>query len=121
MPTAVLRSEEIEPAGVPSSFALTTAAGDSLTAVLDLVSVVALRKRWQSAWILAWSCNLVGIADLAIALPHAASIGAARLTWAGRVRKGGTWRDALGRAGALLDCSRAIHGQADEPMDRDAR
>jgi len=64
--------------GMPWSFALTTAAGDSLTAVLALAAVVALRRRWPAAWKLAWASNLVGIADLAVALPHAASVGAAR-------------------------------------------
>ncbi len=64
--------------GMPHSFAIPTAAGDSLTALLALVAIVALRKRWRSARKVAWTCNLVGAADLAIALPHAATIGTAQ-------------------------------------------
>ncbi len=63
---------------MPGSFALPTAVGDSFTASLALVSVVALRRRWSAARAFAWICNFVGAADLSIALPHAASIQAAR-------------------------------------------
>jgi hypothetical protein len=63
---------------LPRAFALPTAIGDSLTAILALAAVVALRRRWPAARALAWACSLVGAGDLAIALPHAASIGAAR-------------------------------------------
>jgi hypothetical protein len=64
--------------GMPQSFAIPTAFGDSLTALLALISVLALRRRWPAAREIAWACNLVGAADLAIALPHAATIGAAQ-------------------------------------------
>ena len=64
--------------GMPGSFALPTALGDSATALLALISVVALRNRWQGARKVAWACNLVGAVDLVIALPHAAIIGAAQ-------------------------------------------
>jgi hypothetical protein len=64
--------------GLPHEFALPTAIGDSLTAVLALVAVVALKQRWGVARKVAWACNVVGAADLAIALPHAAAIGAAQ-------------------------------------------
>ncbi len=63
---------------LPPSFALPTAVGDSLTAGLALLAVVALRQRWRGARIAAWACTLVGALDLLIALPHAATIGAAR-------------------------------------------
>jgi hypothetical protein len=63
--------------GLPHEFAIPTAIGDSLTAALAMVAVIALRKRWPSARKAAWACNVVGAADLAIALPHAAAIGAA--------------------------------------------
>ncbi len=62
---------------LPRSFALPTAIGDSLTAVLAFISVIALRKRWTSARALAIVCTIVGTLDLAIALPHSASIQAA--------------------------------------------
>ena len=64
--------------GMPWSFALPTALGDSATALLALISVVALRNRWQRARKVAWACNLVGAADLVIALPHAAITGTAQ-------------------------------------------
>lgn len=62
---------------LPYSFALPTAIGDSLTAVLALISLIALQQRWSSAkyWVLV--CNTIGSIDLAIALPHAAAIKAA--------------------------------------------
>ena len=60
--------------GMPRSFALPTALGDSATAVLALVAVIALHKRWTMARALAWTCNLVGAADLLAALPHAAAV-----------------------------------------------
>lgn len=63
---------------LPNSFGLPTALGDAATAFLALMSVVALRRRWASARVLAWTCSVVGTADLAIALPHAAAIQAAR-------------------------------------------
>ncbi|MGH7899720.1 MAG: hypothetical protein ACREQQ_17325 [Candidatus Binatia bacterium] len=63
---------------MPRSFAIPTAIGDSLTAVLALTSLIALRQRWRLSLPIAWACNLVGAADLAIALPHAATIEAAR-------------------------------------------
>lgn len=64
--------------GMPASFAVPTAIGDCLTAVLALVAVVALRGRRPAARKLAWACTVVGMSDLLIALPHAASIDAAR-------------------------------------------
>ncbi len=63
---------------MPPSFAVPTAIGDSLTACLALISIIGLRRRWGAARRLAWACNIVGIADLAIAVPHAAMIGAVR-------------------------------------------
>lgn len=63
--------------GMPRTFAEPTAFGDSLTALVALVAVVALRRRWQRSRELAWACNVIGSVDLAIALPHAASIRAA--------------------------------------------
>ena len=60
--------------GMPRSFALPTALGDSATAVLALLAVIALRERWPIARAAAWACNLVGAADLLAALPHAAAV-----------------------------------------------
>lgn len=64
--------------GMPASFAVPTAVGDCLTAVLALLSLLALRGRWPAARNVAWACTVVGISDLLIALPHAATIEAAR-------------------------------------------
>ncbi len=64
--------------GLPHDFAIQTAMGDSLTALLALVSILTLRRRWTHARKAVWACNIVGAADLAIALPHAAAIGAAQ-------------------------------------------
>ena len=57
-------------ADISSSFALPTAYGDFLTALLGLIAVVALRNHWGSAMPLVWTVNLVGTLDLLNALPH---------------------------------------------------
>ena len=62
---------------LPYSFALPTAIGDSITAILAFISIIALQKKWTSALSFVWVCNLVGSIDLAIALPHSAVINAA--------------------------------------------
>lgn len=62
--------------GMPIEFALPTALADSLTAALAAAAFVALRQRWRAARGLAWACTIVGTADLLVAFPHAASIGA---------------------------------------------
>ena len=59
---------------LPLAFALPTAIGDCLTALLALIAIMALRQNWAGALMLAWACTLVGSLDLAIALPHAAMI-----------------------------------------------
>jgi len=64
--------------GMPASFAVPTAVGDSLTAVLALIALTALQRRWRTADITAWAVTIVGSLDLMLALPHAASIEAAR-------------------------------------------
>ena len=62
--------------GMPAEFAITTAAADSLTAVLAASAFLGLRLGWGAARGLAWACTLVGSLDLLIAFPHAASTGA---------------------------------------------
>jgi len=62
--------------GMPTGFAVSTAAGDSLTAVLAALAFTGLRQGWPSARGLAWACTIVGSADLLIAFPHAAATGA---------------------------------------------
>jgi len=62
--------------GMPAEFALSTAAGDSLTALLAALAFVGLRQGWSAARGLAWTCTIVGSLDLLIAFPHAAATGA---------------------------------------------
>jgi hypothetical protein len=62
--------------GMPAEFAVSTAAGDSLTALLAALAFVGLRRGWPSARGLAWACTLVGSVDLLVAFPHAAATGA---------------------------------------------
>lgn len=62
--------------GMPAEFAISTAAGDSSTAVLAASAFLGLRRGWRWARSLAWACTLVGFMDVLIAFPHAASTGA---------------------------------------------
>ena len=62
--------------GMPTEFAVSTAAGDSLTALLAALAFVGLRKGWSSARGLAWACTVIGSLDLLVAFPHAAATGA---------------------------------------------
>jgi hypothetical protein len=62
--------------GMPAEFAVSTAAGDSLTALLAASSFIGLRRGWAAARGLAWACTIVGALDLLVAFPHAAATGA---------------------------------------------
>jgi hypothetical protein len=62
--------------GMPAEFAVATAIGDSLTALLAASAFLALRRGWRRARGLAWACTLVGLLDLLVAFPHAAATGA---------------------------------------------
>ena len=62
--------------GMPTEFAVSTAAGDSLTAVLAALAFTALRQGWPSARGLVWACSIVGSIDLLVAFPHAAATNA---------------------------------------------
>jgi hypothetical protein len=62
--------------GMPAEFAVSTAAADTLTAVLAASAFTGLRRGWASARGLAWACTIIGSLDLLIAFPHAASTGA---------------------------------------------
>jgi hypothetical protein len=63
--------------GMPSAFAVPTAIGDSLTAVLALFAFAALQRRHGAGFVLAWACTVVGAADLLHALSQAARLGVA--------------------------------------------
>ena len=62
--------------GMPREFAISTAIGDSLTAVLALAAFIALRKGHAAGRSLAWVVTVVGLADLLFAFPHAIQTGA---------------------------------------------
>ena len=62
--------------GMPMEFAVSTAVGDSLTALLAGLAFIGLRRSWRSARGLAWACSIVGSLDILIAFPHAATTGA---------------------------------------------
>ena len=62
--------------GMSTEFAASTAAGDSLTALLAALAFTGLRRGWPAARSLAWACTIVGSIDLLIAFPHAAAAGA---------------------------------------------
>jgi hypothetical protein len=62
--------------GMPREFAIATAIGDSITAVLSLVAFVALLQGWRARRAFAWAASLVGAVDLMIAFPHALRSGA---------------------------------------------
>lgn len=64
--------------GLPMEFALPTAIGDTTTALLAWAALLAVHTESPHARRLAWACTIVGAGDLAIALPHAARIEAAR-------------------------------------------
>ena len=64
--------------GLPTHFALSTAIGDSVTAILALGSLVALRKRWSKAILLVWGFNVFGSCDLAIAFVQSIQVQAAQ-------------------------------------------
>src|SRR5712691_1405794 len=51
-------------AGIPSGFAYPAAFGDLLAAVLALVSIPAVARRWRSGRLLVWMFNIEGTVDL---------------------------------------------------------
>jgi hypothetical protein len=61
---------------MPTEFAVATATGDSLTALLAALAFIGLRRGWRTGRGLAWACTIVGSIDLLIAFPHAAATGA---------------------------------------------
>lgn len=62
--------------GMPPEFAVSTAAGDSLTAGLALAAFIGLQRSWRAARALAWACTVVGTLDISIASLHAVHVGA---------------------------------------------
>jgi hypothetical protein len=62
--------------GMPSEFAVPTAIGDSLTALLSAAAFIALQRGSGPAKALVWAATVAGMADLVIAFPHAMQTGA---------------------------------------------
>ncbi len=62
--------------GMPTAFAVPTAIADTTTALLAILSLVALERGWRNARRLVWLCTIVGVSDLLFAFPHAAHSGA---------------------------------------------
>lgn len=56
--------------GLRDSFAGPAAYGDLLTGVLALVALLALHNNWKPQFALVWLFNIVGVVDLATALPQ---------------------------------------------------
>ena len=63
--------------GMPASFAISTAIGDSITAALALASLIALRRGWHRARSLVWVFNVFGSLDLLAAAVHGGQVAAA--------------------------------------------
>jgi len=55
----------------PSGFAVPTAYGDVAAALLALVALVAVRRRWPLAMPVVWTFNVVGALDLVLAAVNA--------------------------------------------------
>jgi len=64
-------------AGIPSQFAYPAAVGDLLAAVLALVSIPAIARRWRSGRLLVWIFNVEGTVDLFTAIALASTYKAA--------------------------------------------
>jgi hypothetical protein len=63
--------------GMPATFAVPTAAGDAITALLAFLSLWALHRQWKRARTLVWVFNVFGSADLLVALVQAVRVDAA--------------------------------------------
>jgi hypothetical protein len=61
---------------MPASFALPTAVADTATSLLAVLAFIALQRRWRAARRLVWLCTVVGVSDILVAFPHAATTGA---------------------------------------------
>jgi hypothetical protein len=62
--------------GMPHEFAIATALGDSITAVLAMAAFVTLRLGHRAGRKLAWLATVVGLCDLVFAFAHANHTGA---------------------------------------------
>ncbi len=60
---------------LPAAFAVPTAYGDLLAALLALLAIIGLRGRWKVARMLVWLFNIVGTVDLLNALFQGTRLG----------------------------------------------
>jgi len=67
--------------GLPDSFAIPTAYGDLISAVLALLALGALRTGRTGALVLVWIFNIVGTVDLVLALSHADAVPLIGAAW----------------------------------------
>lgn len=66
---------------LPGSFALTTAYGDLLSAVLAIIAMIALRAGWAGVLAIVWVFNIVGTVDLLFALSHVEAVPSLGEAW----------------------------------------
>ena len=66
---------------LPGFFANPVAFGDLASAVLAILSVIALRRQWRGALALVWVFNIVGTVDLVNALRHAEAVPLLGAAW----------------------------------------
>jgi hypothetical protein len=62
--------------GMPRSFAVPTAVGDTATQLLTVVALVCLHRGWRYAIPLVWMVNIFGLTDLVLNVVRAARTGA---------------------------------------------
>lgn len=56
--------------GFPAEFLMTVGIWDGITAILAIITAIALKNKWRSAIPLVWFFNIVGFADLITAFPQ---------------------------------------------------
>jgi hypothetical protein len=60
---------------LPAGFAVPAAYGDMITAVLAMLAMVALHRRWSTALSLVWAVNVFGACDLLFAFYRGGAVG----------------------------------------------
>lgn len=66
---------------MPETFSLAAAYGDLAAGLLAIATLVALRRRWAVMIPMTWLFTIVGVADLANALPHVEAVPHFRAAW----------------------------------------
>ncbi len=68
-------------ANIPEMFALMTAWGDFISAVLAIIVLFSYKKKWSNAIVFTWLFNIFGTLDLFNALRHVEAIPTLGGTW----------------------------------------